>query len=70
MPPGFFSENVIALTVKFTWMIYISFAIMRLFFHKVFAIFITPLPMLSKVLYAIGVKFSASTSHNITKTLF
>jgi hypothetical protein len=34
MPSIFFSENVIAMTAKFTWMIYKSSAIMRLFFHK------------------------------------
>jgi hypothetical protein len=29
MPPVFFPENVIAITMKFVWMIYPSFAIMR-----------------------------------------
>jgi hypothetical protein len=32
--PNFFSENVIAVRMKFTWMIHISFAIMTLFFYK------------------------------------
>jgi hypothetical protein len=32
MPPGFFSENVIAITVKFAWISHTSFAIIRLFF--------------------------------------
>jgi hypothetical protein len=43
MPPIFFSEN--------GWMIQTSFAIMRLFFHKVFIIFNTLLQILSKTLY-------------------
>jgi hypothetical protein len=35
MPPIFFpSENVIAKTLKFTWMIHTSFAVMRPFFHR------------------------------------
>jgi hypothetical protein len=49
MPPIFFSENVIAITMKFTWMIHTSVAIMRIFFHKVSIIFNTLLPMLSKM---------------------
>jgi hypothetical protein len=38
---NFFSENVTAITIKFTWMIHISFAIMRIFFLKVSIIFNT-----------------------------
>jgi hypothetical protein len=34
MRPIFFSENVIAITMKFTWMIHASFAITRLFSTK------------------------------------
>jgi hypothetical protein len=64
MPPIFFSENVIALILKFTWMIHNSFAIMRLFFHIVSIIFDTVLPVLSKMLYTI-VKFPASTLEHI-----
>jgi hypothetical protein len=30
----FFSENINAITMTFTWIIHTSFAIMRLFFHK------------------------------------
>jgi hypothetical protein len=37
----FFRENVIAITMKFTWMIRTSFVIMSLFFHIVFIIFDT-----------------------------
>jgi hypothetical protein len=62
----FFSENVIAITVTFTWMIHVSFAIMRLFSHKVSVIFIMLLPMLSKILCTSIVKFSALTSEHIT----
>jgi hypothetical protein len=69
MPPIFFSENVIAVAMKFTWMIHISFEIMRLFFHKV-AIFNMLLPTLKKVLHTIIVKFPVSTSEYIMKTLF
>jgi hypothetical protein len=50
MPP-FFSENVITITITFTWMILTSSAIMRLFFHKVSVILNTLLPALSKTLY-------------------
>jgi hypothetical protein len=39
------------MTVTFTWMIYTTFAIMRLFFHKVCVIFNMLLPTLSKMLY-------------------
>jgi hypothetical protein len=34
MPPIFFSENVIAVTMKFVWMIDTSFAIVRIFPHS------------------------------------
>jgi hypothetical protein len=50
MPP-FFSENVIAIALKFIWMARTSFAIMRLFFHKVFIIFNTLLSVLSNMLH-------------------
>jgi hypothetical protein len=66
----FFLEHVIAITVKFTWMIQISFAIMRLFFHRVIVIFNTLLPTLTKTLYTSVVKFPALTSEHIMKTLF
>jgi hypothetical protein len=46
------------------------FAIMRLFFHKVYVIFNILLPTLSITLYINAVKFPASTSEHITKTLF
>jgi hypothetical protein len=62
MPPVFFSENVIAITMKVTLMIHTPFATMRLFFHKVCIIFCTLLPMLSKILYTSVVKFPALTS--------
>jgi hypothetical protein len=61
---SFFSENVITVTMKFTWMIHKSFAIMRLFFHKV-AIFNTLLPTLSTKLYTNVVEFPALTSEHI-----
>jgi hypothetical protein len=60
MLPFSFSENVIAITTKFTQMIHTSFAIIRLFFHKVSTIFNTPLPMLSKTLHTNTIKFPAS----------
>jgi hypothetical protein len=41
MPPIFFSGNVTAIKLKFTWTIHTTFAIMRLFFHKVSVIFNT-----------------------------
>jgi hypothetical protein len=31
---NFLLENVLAITMKFMWMIHTLFAIMRLFFHK------------------------------------
>jgi hypothetical protein len=34
MPPVFLSESVIAITIKSTWMIHTSFAVVRLLFHK------------------------------------
>jgi hypothetical protein len=46
------------------------FAIVRLFFHEVSVIFNTLFPTLSKKLCTIVVKFPASTSEHITKTLF
>jgi hypothetical protein len=67
---SFFSENIIALTTKFTRMFHTPPAIMRLFFHKVFTIFNTRLPMLSKMLYTSVVKFPDSTPTCVTKTLF
>jgi hypothetical protein len=65
MTPVFLSENVIAITVKFTWVIHTSFAIMRLFFHRVSIIFNTLLPLLSKMLYTGVVKFPASALEHI-----
>jgi hypothetical protein len=50
-PPMFFSENVIAITIKITQIVYTYFAIMRLFFHKVSVIFNTCLPTFSTTLY-------------------
>jgi hypothetical protein len=35
IPPVLFSETVTAITIKFKWMIHTSFAVRRLFFHKV-----------------------------------
>jgi hypothetical protein len=67
---SFSSENIIALTTKFTQMFHTPPAIMRLFFHKVFIIFNTLLPMLSKMLYTGVVKFPDSTSTCVAKTLF
>jgi hypothetical protein len=69
-PSIFFSEDVIAITMKITWMIHTSLAIMSLFFHKVSVIFNTLLPTLSKTLYTNVLKFPASTSERIAKTLF
>jgi hypothetical protein len=37
----FFSENAIAVTMKFTGMVYTSYPIMTLFFHKV-SVILTP----------------------------
>jgi hypothetical protein len=37
----FFSENITAITMKFTWMIHTAFAVVGLFFHKVSVIFNT-----------------------------
>jgi hypothetical protein len=65
MPPIFFSQNVIAVTTKFTWMNLIHFAIMRPFFHKVFVIFDTLLPKLSTMLYAKVVKFPVLISEHV-----
>jgi hypothetical protein len=65
-----YSEKLIVIIMKFTWTIHTSFAIMRLFFHKVSVIFNTPLPTLSKTLYISAVKIPASTSEHITRTLF
>jgi hypothetical protein len=70
MPSIFSSENVIATTMKFTWMIHTSFAIMRQFFHKVTIIFNTLLPTSNKMLYTSAVKFPSSTLVHITKPLF
>jgi hypothetical protein len=70
MPTIFFSENIIAAIVKLMWMIHTSFTIMRLFFHRVFIIFNTLLPTLSKTLYTSVVKFPALTLENIIQTLF
>jgi hypothetical protein len=70
IPSVFFSENVIAITMKFTWMIHASFAVMRLFFYSV-TIFSALLPALSKTLYTRVVKLLASANNeHISKTLF
>jgi hypothetical protein len=63
---SFFSENITAVTMKFMWMIHVSFANMRLFFHKVSIIFNARLPTLSRTQYTSVVKFSASTLEHIT----
>jgi hypothetical protein len=68
MPLVFF--NVTAITMKFTWIIHTSFAIVWLFSHNVHVIFNTTEPILSKVLYTNVVKFPALTLEHITKTLF
>jgi hypothetical protein len=60
---------VTEVTVTFTWKIHTYFALKRLFFHKIF-IFNTLLPNLGKTLYISVVKFPASTSQHMTKTLF
>jgi hypothetical protein len=65
MPPVLFSENIIAITMKFTCIIHTSFAVMRLFSHKVSVIFNALLPTSSKTLYSN--EFPASTSEHITK---
>jgi hypothetical protein len=70
VPPIFLSENVVAITMKYTWMIYSSFAITRLFFHKVTFIVYTLLPTLSETLYTSVVKFPASTLEHIKETFF
>jgi hypothetical protein len=64
--PHFISKNVNAITMKFTWIIHTSFAIMRLFFQKVFVIFNVLFPTLIKTLHNNAVKFPASTSEHIT----
>jgi hypothetical protein len=69
MPP-IFSENVIAVTMKFACVIQSTFAIIRLLFQTVSVIFNTLLPMWSKKPYTDVVKFPASTSEHITETLF
>jgi hypothetical protein len=63
---SFLSENVMAIRVKFTMMIHISFATMWLFFHKVSVIFNISLTTLSKMLCTSVVKFPASTLEHIT----
>jgi hypothetical protein len=65
-----FSENVIAIIMKFTQMIYTSFAVMTLIFHKASVTFNAPVPTLIKILYTNVVKFPTSTSEHITKTSF
>jgi hypothetical protein len=67
--PIFSPENVISVTVKFTWMIHTTFAIIRLFFYKVFTIFNIILPPLSKILHTSVVKFPALTSEHIMKCI-
>jgi hypothetical protein len=67
MLPLFSSENLIAVTLKFTWMTYTSFAIMRLLSCKVSIIFSTLLPLLSTTLYTSVAKFPALTSDHIMK---
>jgi hypothetical protein len=59
--PFLFSENVIVITLKFTWIIHTSFAVMRLFFHRVFVIFKTLLPTLTKMPYTSVVILSVLT---------
>jgi hypothetical protein len=61
-----FFRKVIAITLKFAWMIRTSFTVTRLFFHNGFAIFNTLLPTLSKTLYTSVTEFCAATSEHIT----
>jgi hypothetical protein len=56
--------------MKFTRIIHTYFAITTLFFHKVSFIFNLLMQMLSKTLCTSVVKFPASTSEHIAKTLF
>jgi hypothetical protein len=70
MPPIFFLENVIAVTVKYMWLIRTSFAIVTQFFDRVFVIFNRVLPTMSKTLHTKVVKFPALMLEHITKTLF
>jgi hypothetical protein len=62
----FFSENVIAITMTFTWMIHTSFAITKPFFLRVSVLFNTILLTLSKMLYTSAVKSSDWTGDHIT----
>jgi hypothetical protein len=59
---NFFSENVTAIRITFTWKIHTSFAMMRLFFHKVFVLFNILLPTLSKTMVNINVVKSPATT--------
>jgi hypothetical protein len=65
---NFFSYN--SDNIEIYLLIHMCFAIIRLFSHKVFVIFNTVLPTLSKTLYTTAVKFPASISAHITKILF
>jgi hypothetical protein len=68
---AFLTGNVTVIAMKFKWMIHKSFANMMPFFHKVFVVFNTLLPALSKTLYTKAAKLPASTHHeHITKALF
>jgi hypothetical protein len=49
--------NVIVITMKFTWIIHISFKMMRLFFHEVSVNLNTLLPTLSKTLHIMETLF-------------
>jgi hypothetical protein len=68
MPP-IFSDNVIAVTVQFTWTTQTYFEVRRLFLHKVSVTYNRLLPTLSKTLCTSAVKFLVSTSEHMTKTL-
>jgi hypothetical protein len=62
-----FSENLIAIKMKFTRMIHTYFTTMRLFSQKVSVIFNTPLPMSSKTLYTNAAKLRASSREHHDK---
>jgi hypothetical protein len=69
VPPLFFSESMITIVVKFTYIMGTSFTKFRLFVHKV-SIISTLYPRLHETLYAGHVELTAEVPEPFTHAVF
>jgi hypothetical protein len=68
--PIFFSETIITIIMKLTYIMGTSFTNLRLFFHKVSFIINALLPPLHEMLYTGRVKLFAEASERFTHAVF